>query len=196
MKKIIATASVCGLSLVFAATTFAATVDISGNGAGSRNHIKLSSKTSSFTLQSNKAKFKNNIGGSSSTGGVDANKNTGGDVSVTTGDSSTTVDVSNTANVNTLGGESLNSCCPCSQSTPDITTTGNGADSSNSVKVKEECKTKVIQKNDAYISNNIWVGASTGDVDANKNTGGSVDVTTGDATTSVTVTNTANSNNL
>lgn len=193
MKKLLTTLSIVSASLLFATPAFASTATISGNGAGSYNKVKVVSKTSATTVQSNTAKFKNNIGAGSSTGNVSANKNTGGDVTVTTGNASTTVDVTNTANVNVSDG-STNACCPCGETTSDVSITGNGAGSYNKVITKTICSTTTVQSNDAHITNNIGTDTSTGGVKANANTGGSVDVTTGDAETTVTVVNTANSN--
>ena len=75
-----------------------------------------------------------------------------------------------------------------------IVISGNGADSTNKVKVKSTQKVTVRQSNKAKVSNFVFAGASTGNNDANNNTGGNVTITTGDASASASVKNTFNSN--
>lgn len=82
------------------------TCTISGNGANSHNRCNITVNTggckkikcASGSSQTNNASVSNTVTVSSSTGGNKANKNTGGDVSITTGDSN--VDISITNNVN------------------------------------------------------------------------------------------------
>lgn len=78
----------------------------------------------------------------------------------------------------------------------DVTVSGNGADSTNKVKVKNVKKTKVKQSNTSNVTNAVGVTQNTGGNKASKNTGGDVTVTSGNATATVTVTNTTGSNYL
>ncbi len=71
---------------------------------------------------------------------------------------------------------------------------GNGVDSTNSTTVNKNNSTTVNQSNSAAINNSIAVSTNTGNNTANRNTGGSVNVESGDATTVVQIENMANSN--
>lgn len=190
MKKTIATMASFAFLFVVAVPAHAGT--ISGNGAGSYNKIKVSQSSSSTLVQSNKAKYNNTVVVSTSTGGNKANKNTGGDVTVTTGDASSVVDITNTANINNAVHEGG---CGCGCLTPlDIAISGNGAHSWNTVSYWSHCSDVTSQWNSAYISNGVVTSNSTGGNSSNANTGGSVEVSTGGSSSEVTITNTANSN--
>ncbi len=69
---------------------------------------------------------------------------------------------------------------------------GNGVGSINTCKVKIKITNITVQTNTATVDNLVIAGASTGGNSANSNTGGSVTITGGNATVSVTVTNTLN----
>lgn len=75
-----------------------------------------------------------------------------------------------------------------------IVISGNGAGSSNWTSVEQTSVTAVTQNNSANVTNNVDADAKTGGNDANFNTGGNVEITTGNATTDVDVTNALNSN--
>src|SRR3989344_8850664 len=74
-----------------------------------------------------------------------------------------------------------------------IEISGNGSSSDNDANVTLQQQTTVVQENNADIDNNVDVSADTGNNDANDNTGGDVDIDTGDATVDVSVSNTVNS---
>lgn len=76
----------------------------------------------------------------------------------------------------------------------EITVSGNGSSSDNTVKLNQDNDVHVDQDNDAHISNDIDVTANTGGNRASGNTGGNTTVTTGDAGSTVSVDNTANKN--
>ncbi len=88
----------------------------------------------------------------------------------------------------------LNLVVPALAQSTTLVITGNGADSENKTDVKVTTSTTVTQNNDANISNNVNSSANTGNNTASRNTGGDVYVGTGDATSVVSVANTANSN--
>lgn len=69
----------------------------------------------------------------------------------------------------------------------DVTISGNGADSVNTVKVNVSHSSSVSQSNVTKVSNHLSSQASTGGNTISKTTGGHVDVHTGDATSMVSV---------
>ena len=163
-------------------------VEISGNGANSDSTANVGVSNTTQVTQNNTANITNNVNVSADTGKNDANKNTGGDVDIATGNAKTTVGVSNTANANVAD---VNGCCVGDLN---VTISGNGAKSTNEANVGVSNTTYVDQDNYAKIKNNVDVDADTGKNDANGNTGGSVSITTGNADTTVAVSNTANKN--
>lgn len=193
MKKIASLALSMSLFVASVGVVSAASVDISSNGSHSWNSVAAISKNSSKTVQKNTAYFSNKVTTISSTGGNTANKNTDGDVSIETGASTTETAISNTANVNTAVDPSM--CgCGCDNGLTDLTIDHNGDSSHNHIYAKNICSDKTIQKNKATIKNNVFTVSETGGNTANSNTGGSVDVTTGESSTTVIIENTANSN--
>jgi len=183
----IATAAI--IAQGFAGIAFAGLdVQITGNGADSKNTADVTTNTSTTVTQDNVANITNNVNVSADTGNNDANRNTGGDVSVETGDASADVNVSNTANMNVAN---VDNCCLNDLS---VEISGNGADSKNDADVIVKNNTWIDQDNQAKIKNNVYVDADSGYNDANRNTGGNVDISTGDANAAVTVSNMANKN--
>jgi hypothetical protein len=168
------------------------TIEISGNGADSKNKAEVDIDQSTYVEQSNQADIDNHVYAKADSGDNDANRNTGGGVSVDTGDASTTVSVSNQANSNVADVD----CCGTGD--VDVLISGNGDSSRNRVNLDvnddPETGTLVVQKNSADIDNDVKAKAETGDNDANRNTGGDVSIMTGMATTGVTVSNSANCN--
>ena len=188
-KQIVAAVSAGSMFLSMATTTFAATtLEISGNGTDSKSTISAENSGSTTVLQSNSAIVTNNITSNSNTGDNSASKNTGGEVTVHTGDAKSEVKVENNLNSNTAHVD----CCV--KGDTDVVVSGNGYDSDNSVKVKEARDNSVYQNNAANVENKVDAKANTGKNDANKNTGGDVVVSTGDAQTKVDVSTAANSN--
>lgn len=170
---------------VFAQTT---TLVITGNGADSSNEVNLSQQSSTTVVQDNVANISNNVDADADTGNNDANYNTGGSVSIKTGDASTGVAVSNTANSNVAH---VDGCCTVDA---DVEISGNGAKSENEANLALDTATTVFQTNYAYLKNTVDADSDTGDNDANYNTGGSVSIETGDADTTVLIENKVNSN--
>jgi len=83
---------------------------------------------------------------------------------------------------------------PVFAATDTIQVSGNGSSSSNTASVHSSNDTSVVQNNKADISNHISTQADTGYNNANGNTGGSTLVATGNANSTVNVTNKANAN--
>src|SRR3989338_6393879 len=167
-KKLATAIATSALLLNAMAPAFAfadTTIEVSGNGSYSDNDAKVEQKSNTTVVQSNTANVSNNVSGSASTGGNDANDNTGGDVAIVTGDAKSVADVSNTLNSNSA--DVVN--CNCDEDTK-VLISGNGSNSDNDVKVKNSNDTSVFQNNDAYVKNKVETNASTGYNDANRNT--------------------------
>lgn len=170
----------------------AVTLEITGNGSDSDSEIKLDVDHTTSVVQSNNADVYNEIHASADTGGNNADDNTGGDVNIETGDATTEVKVENTLNSNTASVD----CCQSQD--VDVLISGNGSGSDNDVDLDmndgKDGGTFVGQYNYADVTNKVYADSDTGDNDANDNTGGDVEVITGDASTSVSVSTTANAN--
>lgn len=175
----------------FATTAFAATtIQITGNGVDTNNTVNVTSNNTVTVTQSNTSNITNNVSASANTGGNDANRNTGGNVSIDTGNATTNVSVSTATNLNSA---QVSPCGACTGNTT-VEISGNGDRSDNNLDLNANKTTSVYQLNDAYINNDVDASAKTGKNDANSNTGGSVSIDTGNATTNVSVSNKANAN--
>ncbi len=189
-KQIVSVTAAAMLVLNLATPALAETsITISGNSDNTDNTAHVSQNNTTTVTQNNQANVTNNITSNSDTGNNNANHNTGGNVTVDTGNASTTANVTNNLNSNAANVDS----CNCSGDT-DVTISGNGDKSDNYVKVDNDNTTYVKQDNNANVKNNVKSNANTGGNDANHNTGGSVKVTTGDASSTTTVTTNANAN--
>ena len=71
---------------------------------------------------------------------------------------------------------------------------GNRHRGGNRIEIKNVCKTEVNQTNVSHIVNSVGVVTNTGGNSANNNTKGDVDITTGNATSTVTITNVTGGN--
>lgn len=185
IKKIttgLATAAI--LASAIAPMAFAADNEISGNGDNSTNKIILSDTNTTVVEQSNDSTVGNTISSVASTGGNKANGNTGGDVSITTGDASNTTTVSTTTGGNIAN---IASCCGCKNGGSNLIS-GNGADSYNKVKITLSNTLIAGQGNSSLVSNSVSSKAKTGKNKAKKNTNGTVNITTGGATNTTGVT--------
>jgi len=192
-NKITATLAT-GALLTFAFTTNAfadTTIQVSGNGSSSDNNVSVSKSNSTTVSQSNNANISNNVSTSSNTGGNQASDNTGGDVSIETGDADSNVEINNSANMNsaTVG------CCANGGDT-NIHVSGNGSRSDNNVDLEQNNSTAVFQENDADIDNNVDVQSDSGWNRASDNTGGDVEINTGDVDSEVSISSMANANLL
>ncbi len=167
------------------------TVKITGNGSDSDNKANVQIANETALQQSNNADVDNNVEIDANTGDNDAEDNTGGDVSIETGDAKAVVDIANMVNQNvaSIGGDNEGGSL-------DIEISGNGSDSDNEVNVGLANLVQVVQTNDADIENDVEVDANTGKNDAEDNTGGEVAIETGDADVEVKVDNKANFNGV
>jgi len=191
LKRKLITGIASGAILLNALTPFAfadTTIQISGNGSSSDNTANVSFDQSTTVVQNNTANVSNNVDVDADTGDNDAEDNTGGDVSIETGDADVDVDVSNTLNSN-----SANVDC-CQTGDTEVLIQGNGTNSDNDANLNLTTDTGVFQDNYAYVKNDVDVDADTGNNDAKDNTGGDVTIETGDADVSVSLATTANAN--
>ena len=163
---------------------------ISGNGTGSDNDAELNMANATELFQSNNADVQNTVFADAKTGRNDADDNTGGSVSIDTGDATVTTSLSTTANANwaQVGGNGNGG------GSVSLRILGNGSDSDNDIKLELANETLLVQENNADVNNYVWGTAKTGENDANDNTGGDVDIDTGDATVDVEVDNLVNFN--
>lgn len=93
---------------------FAADVVVAGNGAGSQNYVSSNTNHTTDIRQTNTTSTSNFVLSNASTGGNSASGNTGGNTSVTSGAANTSVGIANEGGTNVLsmpncGCESMNS---------------------------------------------------------------------------------------
>ena len=192
--KIASSIAIAGLlTSLTAGSAFAAkSIKIKNNGNNSYNKVKVVELSATIVGQSNNSTIVNGVTAKSDTGDNQANKNTGGDTSVDTGKATTTVGIT----VDGSSNEANLPDCGCPDDDLDVVVKGNGNGSTNKVKVFDADLTLVWQKNKSVVINDVYAKSDSGDNEANKNTGGNVDVTTGNAKTGVTINVTGSSNTL
>ncbi len=165
-------------------------VEISDNGTASDNNVDVDSDNDVRVDQDNRAHIDNDVDADADTGDNSADDNTGGDVSVKTGDATVGVHVLNAANKNSAqvgsgdnnGGE-VNALI-----------LGNGSYSDNDIDLDFDNDVRVYQDNYAHFDNDIDADVDTGNNSADDNTGGGASVDTGDADLTVDLANFANFN--
>lgn len=166
------------------------TVKIDGNGKDSENKAKVGVDSMTYLVQENKTKMTNMVHSDADTGNNKANHNTEGDVTIVTGNAKSMVEVENQANSN-VGGIGGNGEAG---SQVDVMITDNGKDSTNKVGLKVDKLKGLSQHNSTRIKNKVGSFAGTGYNKAKSNTGGIIDVWTGNSTSKVNLKNTAGSN--
>lgn len=179
-----------------------------GNGDGSNNSVSLDGSSDASTFQNNDASLENNMLVAANSGQNEADRNTGGDVSVTTGDANAAGTIVNLVNNNLAGnvvlgvinifgdliGDIIFPQEALAGSNTVVGNLGNGDGSSNTVNWDQSANTELTQFNSASIDNNLVIGGTTGGNDVSRNTGGSSSVTTGDVNVDGRVVNVANNN--
>lgn len=194
-------------------SAFASEITIGGNGAGSDNSIDLRSQNDTNVTQRNNSTISNTVETSQNTGGNRANFNTGGDVTIVTGDAESDVSIvnktgSNYAYLNNFG----------RNHEFDLAIVGNGAFSDNEINVRHNNSLDVDQSNRSRIDNDVTVRQNTGHNRVSGNTDercdfnhhnnffwrfferencdkhGDVLISTGDASSTVRIHNTTGSN--
>lgn len=186
------------------------TIKNSGNGADSTNTGTVDLNSSDVTFQTNDAVVENSMILYANSGYNEADKNTGGDSTITTGDANVSANVITLANNNIEGTiiygvvniygdligdilfpEEMLGCCGTNLYAANI---GNGSDSTNTINYTQSTNNEGFQSNLATIENVLVLDATTGYNDASKNTGGSSSITSGQADVDAQVLNIANTN--
>ena len=191
LNKFLSTATTLAMIASLATPVLAqdTNVELTGNGAFSDNTVSLESDQHSTVVQSNDANVHNNVTTHLNTGGNDASFNTGGDVTVWSGDIRSEIDVSNLLNRNIAE----NGCCDMGDM--DVLISGNGAQSANDVTaVSGVHHTEIFQDNTANVGNSVHNQLETGDNESSYNTGGVTKIRTGQADAMVSLLNAANAN--
>ncbi|OGM30423.1 hypothetical protein A2630_01725 [Candidatus Woesebacteria bacterium RIFCSPHIGHO2_01_FULL_44_10] len=193
-----------------------------GNGDGSSNTTLFDQTTNSNYTQFNNAQIINNIDLAATTGDNTASDNTGGDSFIDTGDADIDARIVNIANSNIIGGtwwivlvnEAGNwvgrimgapTGLPffgsagttfdiAADGTINITNEGNGDESTNTGSLTQTTTNSTTQVNEAFVTNNISLGANTGGNSTSRNTGGDNRITTGDASVMLNLINFVNNN--
>jgi hypothetical protein len=163
----------------------------SNTGADSDNDASVTIENNTTISSTNNANINNTISVSANTGNNSADKNTG-DGSVTSGDITGSVSVTNTGNVNGNFDSLLDLNCggSCSFSASNSNT---GADSDNDSSVNVVNNVDVTVNNEANVDNNVDADLNTGGNSADKNTGDG-SVTSGDISFSIEILNDLNKN--
>lgn len=154
----------------------AISLEITGNGVESENDVEVKVEQKTEVSQNNDFNVNNHVNTNANTGGNSASKNSNGDVSVDTGDASVSVVVANEGNTN----EAVADCCS-SLDDVEVLISENGDSTDNKVELTNKNKVQVSQNNSSNIRNDVNSDATSGKNDANRNTGGSVSVSTGNA---------------
>lgn len=149
-------------------------VEVSGNGEGSVNEVGVENNSTSQISISQNANIENNANGSANTGDNQAEDNTGGSVLIDTGNIWVTGGINN-GPVNFYSIEGGNGNGDVS-----VKISGNGSGSTNLVSLLLGDLAKLSVNNFADIENWVSWDLNTGRNEANGNTGGDVDIKTGD----------------
>lgn len=174
--------------LSIAPVALASSVEVIGNGAESNNTANVAINRTVTLQQENTASIQNKVTADANTGNNEANQNTGGDVAVDTGDAMVKVSLGNSANNN------KSSVCCADQLSLAAKISGNGADSDNRLNLNLSNEKNVYEVNELNIDNDIEADAKTGDNEANGNTSGDVNISTGDALIEIVLVNSGNNN--
>lgn len=168
-------------------------IDVNNNGASSGNSVNTSSDNTAGIFQNNSANVSNVVSANQTTGDNHANDNTNGSSSISTGMATSTVNMGTTANQNmaSIGDPSLNGG---SSDPMNLTISGNGKSSDNSIAVSNDQSATIEQGNSACVTNDVTTTQKSGDNSASDNTGGDSSVSTG-ATNSIVGLFTAVNNN-
>ena len=171
-------------SVMVPASFAATTVDISDNGALSTNRVRVRNTSTKTVNQTNTTYATTTVNAKAKTGKNTSSFNTGGTSSIITGAASNTVTVGVTGGSNSNSGDE----CGCPSSETDVTISGNGALSTNTVKVWNNNSSTVNQSNTTNATTTVTTTASTGGNNSSFNTGGDSSIDTGPATNHITVT--------
>lgn len=179
-----------------------------GNGSNSANDSEVNQTVTNNTFQYNEGTLENNVTLEANSGDNQADKNTGGDSTITTGDANVAANVVNFLNNNIAGNVILGVVNIFGDLIGDIilpeeainmplagaANIGNGSDSTNSALIDNTINNITAQTNDALIQNNLNFQSNTGGNQTSQNTGGNSSIETGEANINSQTLNIANSN--
>lgn len=159
-------------------------VDVSGNGEGTANSVNVSQNQETQVDQSNTATGDTNVNASANTGDntIDGSSDT---AQITTGDVTNQTAVVNQVNNSTVVAD------PCCDQTLDVTISGNGADSVNTIHTEVTSTTTINVTQLATINNNVGIKANTGGNTISSN-GGDATIKTGSIKSHGTLSNIVN----
>lgn len=168
---------------------------ITGNGSDSDNDIDADIRNGNSVTQDNHANVFNKVETDADTGYNSADDNTGGAVSIETGDAAVEALVANVGNFNWAD---LSCDCLFDDLTAKIDGNGSYSDSEIDVELSDGKEDGVFQDNHAYLTNKLdELDATTGDNEAEDNTaydGEDPSIETGDAGVGAEVLNQFNAN--
>lgn len=192
-----------------------------GNGSLSDNDANITNDNNTIVDQNNFAEINNNLILDAQTGDNSTSNNTGGDSTITSGNTDVTASLLNVVNNNLAGnmwlvlineagnwvgkllGAPEGSNIASSQGTElrvdndgqiYATNSGNGTGSDNNADVSKTNNNTASQTNNAQINNTLDLSVNTGGNTASNNTGGNSNITTGDATIVANLVNFVNNN--
>ena len=183
----------------------------SGNGDNSENNLDVNLISDNSTFQSNDADVENNMTLIADSGDNQADSNTAGNSTITTGDANVSANALTFANNNLAGnvvyavvnifgdliGDILlpdGSILGCCGQDAKVVNSGNADGSDNNLTFSQTTNEDISQFNLADIDNNLILSAETGDNSTSSNTNGDNSITTGDSSIVASVVNFANMN--
>src|SRR4030042_4054360 len=167
---------------------------IADNGEGTDNDIKYEAESEVELEQENEGDVDNDVDVTAGSGKNEVDGNTNGNVTietgnVTVGDETNPVYIKNSLNLNSAavsnGGE---------EGTLSVWILGNGTDSDNFADLEFESEVELEQENEADVDNDVDIAAFSGENEAEDNTGGFVNIDTGDILVGVLLDTMANFN--
>ncbi|TSC88183.1 MAG: Uncharacterized protein G01um101416_206 [Microgenomates group bacterium Gr01-1014_16] len=183
-----------------------------GNGAESQNTGSVTVAETNTSVQQNEAEVQNNLDLGSVTGQNSASYTTGGDANIKTGDANvsgtaitavnTNVDAVSVSEFNIADNHvgdyildfAANCVSGCSSGDAVAKNSGNGANSVNDADISQDVNNLDFQSNSATVGNSMILNADSGANQANYQTGGDSNITTGDANVSASSLTLANNN--
>ncbi len=166
-------------------------VEVGGNGAFSSTDVDVRNECSTDIAQRNTTDIENDIRNLAYTGGNNASFNTGGSVTIITGDATSNTEIANAAGVNQLTGSN-----GCSNGSTGVGIGSNGAFSDANVDIRTMDRETYKQYSETQFMNSVYNNLTTGNNRADFNTGTDVVIISGDANADVALNNQAGSNLL
>lgn len=187
------TAGVNALRMMGGDGTGMLSLKIMGNGSDSDNEIDVDVNNDTLLTQDNKVWVGNKVKTDQESGDNSADDNTGGEVTIKTGDLSAGVGITNMTSFNVA--DIMDCGCVLDG---EAKIAGNGTESESEIEVKLEDELEAYQKNDDDVKNDAEIKGDSGDNAADDNTGESDDpmIVTGASDAVVSVENSSGVNTL